>query len=45
MCDLSHPVQYRNSYGLGKAFTPYCVARPSPLVIIGVMMESATVIR
>ena len=45
MCDLAHPVRYCNSSGSGKAFTPYCAAGPNPLVITGVTMESATVIR
>ena len=41
--------QMRNVYDAAiapvKAFTPYCVAGPSQLVITGVTMESATVIR
>ena len=45
MRDLSHLVRYCNySSGSGKALTLYCAAGPSPLVITGVTMESATII-
>ena len=45
MCDLSHPVRYTAIAPVrAEVFTPYCAAEPSPLVMIGVTMESATVI-
>ena len=34
LCDTA--IHCTCSSGSGKAFTPYCAARPSPLVIIGV---------
>ena len=47
MCDLSHPIPYDTAIAPVRArhSLHYCVAGPSPLVIIGVTMESATDIR